>query len=187
MRDEKSKRLGQLLVQAQEGNNSAYNEFLEELTKELRPFLQKRIQNPEHTEDVLQDVLIAIHMARHSYRPEASLAPWIYAIATHRMLDYFRRFRRQEKRETSMSLDFDIAANGDAKIEHWNLTEVELALHQLPSKQKKIITMLKLEGYSVNEVAMKFKITEGLVKVTASRGYHAIRLALGLTKNKGQK
>jgi RNA polymerase sigma-70 factor (ECF subfamily) len=50
-------------------------------------------------EDVVQETLISVHKARHTYDPARPFAPWFYAIASHRVVDVFRRDRRVASRE----------------------------------------------------------------------------------------
>lgn len=49
------------------------------------------------------------------------------------------------------------------------------ALAQLPDKQRKIINMMKLDGYSVAETATEMKMSESAVKVAAHRGYRKMQ------------
>ena len=52
---------------------------------------------------------------------------------------------------------------------------VQRALALLSQKQREIISLLKLEGWSVAEIAAKTGLSPGAVKVTAHRGYQKIR------------
>jgi DNA-directed RNA polymerase specialized sigma24 family protein len=45
---------------------------------------------PEQCEDILQDVLLSIHLKRQTWREDAPIRPWLYAIARHKVVDAFR-------------------------------------------------------------------------------------------------
>jgi hypothetical protein len=45
---------------------------------------------PAACEDVVQEVLLALHAKRHTSRSEAQIPPWIYAIVRYRVADAFR-------------------------------------------------------------------------------------------------
>jgi RNA polymerase sigma-70 factor (ECF subfamily) len=45
----------------------------------------------------------------------------------------------------------------------------------LPDKQRRVIELLKFEELSVREVASRLGMSEANVKVTAHRGYRALR------------
>src|SRR3546814_18114776 len=42
-------------------------------------------------EDIVQETLLAIHMKRHTWRDDAPVTPWLYAIARYKLIDAFRR------------------------------------------------------------------------------------------------
>jgi RNA polymerase sigma factor (sigma-70 family) len=56
------------------------------------------------------------------------------------------------------------------------------ALQRLPQKQRRVIELLKLQDLSVKEVAIEVGLSEGAVKVTAFRGYEAMRKLFGVKK-----
>jgi RNA polymerase sigma-70 factor (ECF subfamily) len=178
--------LAELLVSAQNGNNHDYALFLSEVTKLLRPYLVRRM-TIEQVEDVLQETLITIHQARHTYLPSRKVGPWLYALCNHRMIDHFRKYRRVQKNET---LDFEaIEAMPDSQpqeIEHHNLERTVELLGKLPAEQQSIIKMLKLEDLSVKEVSERTGLSESNVKVTAFRGYQTIRRWLRIDSNENE-
>ena len=53
------------------------------------------------------------------------------------------------------------------------------ALEALPARQREIVSALKLRDESVKEVSQRLGMTESAVKVTAHRGYRALRRLLG--------
>ncbi len=180
--EQKDQHLGQLLVKGQEGDKVSYQMFLKECALELRPYLVSQLKGHEHVDDVLQEILISLHQARHTYLPERMVSPWLYAIAHNRVSDFYRRFRRIEKRESP--LGEEIEKYLAAEVEGNNIDEKVLeALKGLPFPQGKIIEMLKLQEFSIKEIAEKMNMSEGAVKVSASRGYRALRSALGVSEN----
>jgi RNA polymerase sigma-70 factor (ECF subfamily) len=52
----------------------------------------------------------------------------------------------------------------------------------LPGKQRRVIELLKLQELSVREVAARVGMSESAVKVTAFRGYEAIRKMMGVRR-----
>jgi RNA polymerase sigma-70 factor (ECF subfamily) len=56
---------------------------------------------------------------------------------------------------------------------------MQAALQALPPRQREIVSALKLRDESVKEVSVRMGMTESAVKVTAHRGYRALRRLLG--------
>jgi RNA polymerase sigma-70 factor, ECF subfamily len=175
--------LAELLVQAQDGDQAAYERFLREASAVLRAFLSKRMTTTtDRVEDVLQETLLSVHRARHTFLVGRPIGPWLYAICEHRMAEFFRRHRRIERVEVSSDLHaLEIADRAPPQAEGRGALAYE-ALMKLPSKQRVVIECLKLQDLSVKEVALQTGMSEGAVKITAFRGYEAIRKHLGFKR-----
>jgi RNA polymerase sigma-70 factor (ECF subfamily) len=80
---------------AQEGDEEAYIELLVLLTELTRRHVWfKRGTTVPWADDVVQETLISVHAARHTYDPRRPFAPWYYAIARNRLIDVLRSPRR---------------------------------------------------------------------------------------------
>jgi RNA polymerase sigma-70 factor (ECF subfamily) len=177
---ERDKKLAGLLGQAQQGDQVAYEEFLIETAVILRGYLGKRMEY-QMVEDVLQDTLLSIHRFLHTYLPGRPVGPWLYAICSNRVVDFYRRKRRIQLVES----DVDINEEAAFRTERGNespLGNAVDALMKLPERQRRIIELLKIQGLSVKEVATQTGMSESSVKVTAFRGYEAIRKLFGIKK-----
>src|SRR5678816_2786019 len=87
------------MVRAQEGDQLAYAALLVLLTTATRQFARRRLGDVPWIDDVVQETLLAVHSARHTYDARRPFAPWFYAIASNRMIDVIRRERRVSSRE----------------------------------------------------------------------------------------
>src|SRR3569832_2123396 len=78
-------RLRALLIDAMAGDALAYQTFLSELTRHLRGFLRRRIpQLSDDVEDLVQEILLAVHNGRHTFRADEPLTAWVHAIARYK-------------------------------------------------------------------------------------------------------
>lgn len=164
-----------LLARAQQGDADAYERCLLGLTRDLRGYVRARVGDVPWVDDVVQDTLVSIHHARHTYDTRRSFAAWFYAIARHRLIDGIRRAKRQGTRETAVDLLPEPAAAPETSSAPGPL---EAALARLPARQRHIITAMKVDGDSVRDVATDLGMSEGAVKVMAHRGYKALRRIL---------
>ncbi len=57
----------------------------------VRRGLSRAGANPAETEDVVQDILIAVHLKRHTWDPTRPIGPWISGIARYKIIDNMRR------------------------------------------------------------------------------------------------
>jgi RNA polymerase sigma-70 factor, ECF subfamily len=171
--------LAVLLALAQDGDRQAYEKFLLGACQVLRAFLARRMREAELAEDVLQDTLLAIHRARHTHIPGRAVGPWLYSICEHRMVDFYRSRRRIARVEAPGADTPRSAGDEPPTLPRTVVFEV---LERLPGRQRRVIELLKLHDLSVREVADEIGMSESAVKVTAFRGYEAMRKMMGVNR-----
>lgn len=160
------------------GEHKAYAQLLEATSKLLRPFLAKRLNQSSEVEDVLQEILLSIHKARHTYDGQRPYKPWMYAIARFRLNDYLRRHYNDR---VAHALELDEALNIAAPtVTETDLTyeSIKGAIDALPGKQPMILRLLHQEGKTCKEVADAMQMKESAVKVSAHRAYKILRRRL---------
>ena len=165
---------------AQDGDRRAYETLLIEVAALVRAFARTRLRHRDWLEDVAQETLLSIHRDRHTYDPHRPFLPWMYAIARHRLLDFVEKQRRRGENEVSAENALDGVAGEQLVVERGTLSGfLRQALALLSLRQREIIRMLKLEGFTVAEISRKTGLSESLVKVTAHRGYNTLRKLMG--------
>ncbi len=168
------------MADAQAGDGEAYRRLLEELLPVLRRMVHARVYDRESAEDVVQNILLSIHRARHTYRPERSFGPWMRAIARNAMIDSFRETGRRGEREVGVEWIDDVPGESRDPLQSDALDpKLQAALERLPAKQRHAVEMIQLRGLSVAEAALEAGVTPGALKVRAHRGYRAMRRLLG--------
>lgn len=175
MTDAREREYATLFVQAVQGDADAYEQCLVGLTIELRAYVRARAGDVPWVDDVVQETLLLIHDARHTYDTRRSFAAWFYAIARNRLIDEFRRDARRRARESTMEL---LPEPVSVVPDHSERDALERALAQLPRRQRHIIKAMKFEGESVRQIAGRTGMTESAVKVMAHRGYKLLRRLL---------
>ncbi len=167
-----------LMVQAQNGDSASYTELLQVVSVVLRKYLSRRIADSVAREDVLQEILVSLHKARHTYDPNLPFQSWMYAIARFRLIDFYRRSKRQRDRERFVEGLEEIVRAEESEEPRFDAQELSLALKELPAAQREAVERLKLRDQSVKEAALSMDRTESSVKVLAHRGYKALRKIL---------
>ena len=77
------------------GDEAVYRRLLEEIGRSVRAmargaFSRARVGDAD-VEDVVQETLLAIHLKRDTWDGGLRLAPWVGAIARHKIIDAMRR------------------------------------------------------------------------------------------------
>ena len=168
---------GALMAAAQDGDSVAYERLLQEILSPLRGFVASRLGDPASVEDVTQNVLLSLHRARHTFRPERRFEPWFWTIARNAIIDAQRSRSTRQRREEPL-LDSDIAVDPEDPRAGELSPELARALAELPIHQREAVELLQVHQLSVAEAAVRVGITPGALKVRAHRGYKALRARL---------
>lgn len=170
--------LAVMVRQSLKGDAQAYACLLKETSYFLRPYLAKRLSFANEVDDVMQETLLSIHKARHTYDGNRPYKPWAFAIAKFRLHDYLRAHYSDQLHH---ALDFDELT--ESLPEH--VTETALSYESiremiklLPEKQATILQMMHSEGFTAKEVAAKIGMKESAVKVAAHRAYKVLKKKL---------
>ncbi len=180
------------MAAAQNGDAAAYGSLLTSLLPVLRAFVRRRGLGESEVEDAVQEILLLIHRARHTWRADRPFDPWMWAIARNASTDALRRQTRERSRRASTpdrsgsqrdALE-TLAARGRSSDPEQQLTAQELtptlvlALARLPAAQRQAVELLYLEQLSVAEAAARAGVSRSALKVRAHRGSRALRAAL---------
>jgi RNA polymerase sigma-70 factor, ECF subfamily len=167
-------RLRSLMLPSLAGDAAAYRMFLGELATHLRSYLRRRLRGlPHEVEDLVQELLLAIHNKRQTYDPKQPLTAWVQAIARYKLVDLLRRRSRSDLLTDALDEDDQVFATtaNDAAEAHYDVAKL---LRGLPDRQRLPILYVKLEGASVTDTAIRTGMSESAVKVGIHRGLKAL-------------
>jgi RNA polymerase sigma-70 factor, ECF subfamily len=164
-----------LMAAYQRADYRAANLLVELLSPRLLRFFAGPMGNSSDAEDMLQDAWLRIHRARHTYRYGEPLLPWIYAIARRVRVDNFRKQKNITKREIAMA----VLPENDGQQSTVHVDSLfENMITSLPDRQRQVISLLKVDGYTIAQIASVTSSTAGAVKQRARRGYENLRKIL---------
>jgi RNA polymerase sigma factor (sigma-70 family) len=161
-----------LMAAAQSGNSVAYNRLLVEISVWLGRYYARRLP-PAMVDDAIQDALLAIHEKRHTYDPGRPFGPWLAAIARYKWIDRLRTL----KAAPTEALEEDIAVP-DHEAAVTSATSLERLMQGLKPPQAEVIRLVKLQGFSIEEAAIRTGQSVSLVKVNIHRGLGRLAAAV---------
>ncbi len=161
-----------LLVAANAGDGQAYAQFLLTVTPVIRGIVRARGRSlpPDQHEDIVQDVLLGLHLKRHTWRQDYPLRPWVYAIARYKVIDAFRR------RGAAIHLpieDFCDILPAEAEVDPVHVKdearEVERLIGHLDPRSAEIVRAVNLREESQASVGERLKMSPANLRVTLHR------------------
>jgi RNA polymerase sigma-70 factor (ECF subfamily) len=160
----------------QQADAAATTVLIRQVSPLLLRFFASQCGSRQEAEDLLQDTWLQIHKVRQTYRPSEPVLPWIYAIARHVRINGYRRSQRIRSREQLMD-SFPERPSPPAP-ESARLPDFDELMATLPPGQREVVSMLKVSGMSLEEVARATACSVGSVKMKASRAYERLRAIL---------
>jgi RNA polymerase sigma-70 factor (ECF subfamily) len=161
------------------GDNAAYHRLLKAVTPVLRAGARRGLaragQPVDQSEDVVQDILLAVHLKRHTWDANAPFAPWLFAIARNKLIDSLRRRGRRIFVNVD---DFAETIANEPAPETASATEIATQLQSLPARQRDVLQSIAVDSASIKETATKFAMTEGAVRVALHRGLASLTAKL---------
>ena len=174
--------LSRLMRAAQDGDRAAYRDLLGEIAPILRRVLKRRFPFLPHqdVEDLVQDILLAVHAARATYDPARPFLPWLMAIARNRTADMARRYARRSAREVAVETYPETSGDDETNTgESFGDAEaLQQAVKALPPGQRVAIELLKFRELSLKEAASVSGMSVNALKVATHRATRALRVAL---------
>ncbi len=177
--NDREQRWTQLMLAARAGDRGAYERLLRELAPVLRDVVRRRLANfgapTGEAEDVVQEVLLALHLKRQTWRAEDPLGPWLWTIVRNKLVDHLRR--RGRRVEVPVE---DLAEILPAPEERpgTEARDVERHLALLPEKQQAVLRSIAVDGSSVGDTAQRMQMTPGAVRVALHRAFASLSARL---------
>lgn len=157
--------LSRLMAAAQRGDRQAYSVLLDTASRWLARYFRRKVP-ADQIEDLVQEVLLALHQKRAAYEPSRPFLPWLAAIARYRWIDHLRRIYRSENQVAERA---EPADEGHEEVVMARLS-LEGLFRKLPSAQAEAIELVKIEGRSIREASERSGQSEPSIKVNIHRG-----------------
>lgn len=168
-----------LLVLFNEGDASALEALLLRREKWLWNVARKSIRDLSLAEEALQEALVLIWKNAHTFRGESQVSSWMYQIVSRACIDTLRKEQIRAHASLNELEQFDDIA-GSSTFENALVDglAVHAALLDIDPQHKEVITLLDLEGMSVQEASQVLGVPVGTVKSRAARGRESLKQVL---------
>jgi RNA polymerase sigma-70 factor (ECF subfamily) len=136
--------------------------------------IRRMVVTHEDADDVLQNVFIKAWNGLGNFREDSKLSTWLYRIAVNESLTHLE----QQKKRTSVSFD-DVAETMENKLhaekdfdESKAVWKLQLAIQQLPEKQRIVFNMRYFEEMAYEEMSQVLDTSVGALKASY---HHAVK------------
>jgi RNA polymerase sigma-70 factor (ECF subfamily) len=170
---------GALVRRARGGEEAAFREIVERYQSKVFSIIHGIVRQRNDVEDIAQQVFAKVYLSLGNFDFRSSLITWIYKITVNECFDYLRKRRvRKLVYESDLSEDeVRRVENSEPQVDRQLPADATLArrdyvlkLLSRVSEEERMLLMLKeVEGYSVEELAVRTGMNENTIKVKLFR------------------
>lgn len=152
------------------GDGAAFERIMQRHQQRIATHMWRFTRDRGIYEELVSDVFVEAYLNLRSYRAEAPLIHWLMALATRVGYRHWKQLARQRGRG-EVRLEEDCLPGGESRTaaEHEAADEVHFLLAQLPPRDRLVLTLLYLEGCTVDEAARLAGWSRTMTKVQAHR------------------
>lgn len=152
----------------------------------LRAFVSKRVANEAEVEDILQEVFLRMHRKLGSLKDPRRVVSWLFQIARHAIIDYYRKPARQREIPAGLSADLDtdhpvsVSPVTDESADAGQL-RTELAgclrpmIDRLSADYRQAVTLVELDGLTQQAAAKRLGLSVSGMKSRVQRGRRQLK------------
>jgi RNA polymerase sigma-70 factor (ECF subfamily) len=157
------------MAAAHRGDKRLYERLLRETAVAIDRYIRRRFRALSFVDDCVQESLLAVHNARHTYNPERPFRPWLFALVRNKTIDLLRRSCAEHPLSDELDAEA-LAAPADRESD----ADAEDVLARLKPQFRSALVLTKIEGYSLGEAASRSGISETAMKSRVSRAPRVI-------------
>lgn len=156
------------------------------LKQKLYRFARSYLKNEVLAEDVIQEVFMKIWDKRSEFDKINNVEAWSMTITKNLVFDKIRSNRSYSMDPQDIKINESDVETPDLILERTETRmDVRRLIESLPEKQKEVIILREIEGYSYQKIGEIMGIDQNLVKVTLFRARDNLRRKILKTERYG--
>jgi RNA polymerase sigma-70 factor (ECF subfamily) len=181
----------ELVRRAQKGSQEAYEVLIQRHQHRVFAVARGIVKRQEDVEDISQQVFVKAYFSLKRFDQRAAFSTWLYKITVNECWDLLRKRKVRplvyeadlsEEQTREYSATENLQASGpDAAERLAAKEEISRLLSHLEERDRLMLIMKEVEGFSVEEIGDVLDLNANTVKV---RLFRARRKIVGLTRKK---
>ena len=166
-----------LVFEIERMNAEAFQNRVLPAKNKLFRFALRFLGNEEEAKDVVQEVFIRVWNGREQMEQVQNWEAWCMRITKNLSLDRIRSLNRKQTESIEESYDVrqDTLTPHESAEADESMQRISQFIASLPEKQRQIIHLRDVEGYSYNEICDILELDMNQVKVNLFRARNAVR------------
>lgn len=155
---------GELVERVRHGDAAAFDMLVERHMARAFSVGYRLLGNREDAEDLVQESFLAVLERIATFERGREFAPWFYRIVVNRGLNA----RKSVARRATADLPAEVTSPGPSPLRMAEQSELATrlreAMAELPERQRDVVRLFELEGFTSLEIAEMLGISDGTVR-----------------------
>ena len=167
----------EVLRQLTDGNESAFKQIYDRYWLSIYKTVKRYTKSPEVAEDIVQEIFTTLWNNRSNFREVINLEYYLITMAKNLTYKTLRKmaFEKSIKDHWSSEALQEESSMNDPILDQQYAQLIQRAAGLLPSQQKQIFHMAKVEGLSHKDIAAQLNISHLTVKTHMAKALRSIR------------
>ena len=162
------------LLRVRQGDTEAFGFIYDTYVDRIFRYVHFRVSDREIADDIVQEVFLQTWEHIASKKPVDNLQPFLYRVAYHKIVDYYRMKQRQTELLTEIRHDEAAAAKTDSTVEI-ELHFLKKQIENLKQEYQDVILLRHVEGLSITEITQVVGKDANNVRVTLHRAMLSLK------------
>lgn len=153
-----------LIEAVRRGDAAAFDGLVRRYMRRAYAVAYRLLEHREDAEDLVQEAFLTALEKIDTFQPGRPFGPWFFRILINRG----RNLRTARARRATLPIPAETAAQTDSPAHDTERAELrawlEAALDRLPERQRLIVQLFELEGFSGAEIADMLEMPAGTVR-----------------------
>lgn len=174
----------ELVRRAQEGDKAAFEVLARRHQGRVFAVAGGILRNREDVEDIAQQVFLKAYFSLNRFDQRAAFTTWLYKITVNECWDFLRKRKvrplvyeselTEEQAEMYLATEETAEQTQDASEQLETKQELEEWLNCLDEKDRAMLVLKEVQGFTVEEIAAMMEINGNTVKVRLFRARQRI-------------
>jgi RNA polymerase sigma-70 factor (ECF subfamily) len=157
-----------LVEMVKSGSEIAFNELVKRYMKKAHSIAYQFVGNSQDAKDLSQDVFIKIYQSISSFKEGYKFFSWFYRILLNHCINFKKRKHILDDIDELKGHNILKSSDETFLDDEINLMELKEIVHnaisKLPLRQRKVVILCEIEGFSQNDASKILNISEGTVR-----------------------
>lgn len=160
-----------------------FEDIYDKYHHDLYKFVFYMVKDKQVTEDLVQDIYIKVLNSYEKFRGDSSEKTWLFSIARHITIDYFRAQKSKRNRiyeffdwtNKSSSLIDKQPLPDEIAIQNEDIKNAYYYMDRCTPDQKSVLILRYIHSFSIKETSETLGFSESKVKTTQHRGLKVLK------------